>query len=53
MSFSSESDLMSKEIQNSDLLCMNLMTDVFKIIVKYCRKIIAKYRQIAPSGNRA
>ena len=29
------------------------MTDVFKIIVKYRRKIIAKYRHLSPSGNRA
>ena len=44
MSFPSESDMMSKELQNSDLINVNLMTDVFKIIVKYRRKIIAKYR---------
>ena len=49
MSFPSESDKMSKELQNS----VNLMTDVFKIIVKYRRKIIAKYRHLSPSGNRA
>ena len=53
MSFPSESDKMSKELQNSDLIYVNLMTDVFKIIVKYCRKIIAKYRHLLPSGNRA
>ena len=29
------------------------MTDVFKILVKYRRKIIAKYRHLSPSGNRA
>ena len=29
------------------------MTDVFKIIVKYRRKIIAKYRHLSPNGNRA
>ena len=28
------------------------MTDVFKIIVKYRRKIIAKYRYLSPSVNR-
>ena len=39
MFFSSELDMISKELQNSDL--MNLMTDVFKIIVKYRWKIIA------------
>ena len=45
--------MMSKELQNSDLIYVNLMTDVFKIIVKYRRKIIAKYRHLSPSGNRA
>ena len=45
--------MMSKELQNSDSIYVNLMTDVFKIIVKYRRKIIAKYRHLSPSGNRA
>ena len=45
--------MISKELQNSDLIYVNLMTDVFKIIVKYRRKIIAKYRHLSPSGNRA
>ena len=45
MSFPSEPDMMSKELQNSDLIYVNLMTDVFKII--------AKYRHLSPSGNRA
>ena len=36
-----------KKASNSDLIYYNLMTDVFKIIVKYRRKIIAKYRQIS------
>ena len=53
MSFPSELDMMSKELQNSDLLYVNLMTDVFKTIVKYRRKIIAKYRHLSLSGNRA
>ena len=53
MSFPSKSDKMSKELQNSDLIYVNLMTDVFKIIVKYRRKITAKYRHLSPSGNRA
>ena len=53
MSFPSESDMMSKELQNSDLIYVNLMTDVFKIIVKYRQKIITKYRHLSPSGNRA
>ena len=29
------------------------MTDVFKIIVKYRQKIIAKYHHLLPNGNRA
>ena len=45
MSFPSESDMMSKELQNSDLIYVNLRTDVFKIIVKY--------RHLSASGNRA
>ena len=53
MSFPSGSEEMSKELQNSDLIYVNLMTDVFKIIVKYRRKIIAKYRHLSPSGNWA
>ena len=53
MSFPSESDMMSKELQNSDLIYVNLMTDVFKIIVKYCWRIITKYCHLLPSGNRA
>ena len=53
MSFPSELDMMSKELQNSDLLYGNLMTDVFKTIIKYRRKIIAKYRHLSLSGNRA
>ena len=53
MSFPSESDMVSKELQNSDLTHVNLMTDVFKIMVKYRRKIIAKYCHLSPSGNRA
>ena len=52
MYFPSESDIMSKELQNLDSIYVNLMTDVFKIIVKYRQKIIAKYRHLSPSGNR-
>ena len=43
MPFPSESDKMLKELQNS----VNLITDVVKIIVKYRRKIIAKYRHLS------
>ena len=32
---------------------VNLMTDVFKFIVKYRRKIITKYRHLSPSGSQA
>ena len=53
MSFPPESDMMSKELQNSNSIYVNLMTDVFKIIVKFRRKIIAKYCHLWPSGNRA
>ena len=51
-SFPSESDKMSKELQNSDLIYVNLITDVFKITVKYHQKIIVKYDHLSPSGNR-
>ena len=53
MSFPSESDMVSKEFQNSELIYVNLMTDVFKIIVKYRRKIIARYGHLSPRGNQA
>ena len=45
--------MMSKELQNLNLIYVNLMTDVFKIIAKYLRKVIVKYRHLSPSGNRA
>ena len=53
MSFRSESDMRSKELQNSDSINVDLMTYVFKIIVKHGRKIISKYRHLLLSGNRA
>ena len=45
MSSSSESDVISKELQNLDLTYynVNLMTDVFKVTIKYRRKIITKH----------
>ena len=54
MSFSPKSDMISKELQNLDLIYynVNLMAGVFTIIVKYCRKIIAKYHHLKASGNR-
>ena len=51
MSFPSELYMMSKELQNLDLIYENLMKVVFKIIVKYRRKIMAKYCHLSPSGN--
>ena len=53
MSFPSESDMISNELQNSDSIYVNLMADVFKIIVKHRRKIVGKYRHLLPSENRA
>ena len=57
MSSSSESDVISKELQNLDLIYynVNLMTDVFKVIVivgKLSPNIV-KCRHLSPSGNRA
>ena len=52
MSCPSESDMMLKELQNSDLMYVNLMTDVFKIMVKCRWEVIANYRYLLPSGNR-
>ena len=54
ISSSSESDMISKELHNSDFIFYseNLMTDVLRIIVKYRRKIVTKYRHLSPSGNR-
>ena len=51
----SESGMISEKLQNSDLIYYNLklMTDFFKVIVKYRWKIIAKYRYLSPSGTRA
>ena len=53
MPFLSESDMMSKELQNSDLMYVNPMTDIFKTIVKYRQKIITKYCHLSPSHNQA
>ena len=47
MYFPSGSDMMSKELQNSDFIYVNQMIDVLKIIVKYRWKIIAKTPFIA------
>ena len=40
MSFPSESDMVSKELQNSDLIYVNLMKDVFKIVINIVRKLL-------------
>ena len=55
MSFSSQSDTISNELQNLDLMYynVNLMADVSKIIAKCRRKVIVKYRHLSPRGNRA
>ena len=44
-----QSDMISKKLPNPELIYYNviLMTDVFKTIVKYRRKIIATYCQIS------
>ena len=48
LSSTSESDMISKNLNNSDFMFYseNLMTNVSRIIVKYRRKIIANYCQI-------
>ena len=50
MPSSLESDVISKELQNLDLMYynVNLMTDVFKVTIKYRQKVTAKYRLILP-----
>ena len=55
MSFSSQSETISKELQNSNLIYynVNLMADASKIIVKCRRKSFVKYRHLSPRGNRA
>ena len=59
MSSSSESDVISKELQYLDLIYynVNLMTYVFKVISSnIIRKLlpsIVKYCNLLPSGNRA
>ena len=43
---SSESEMILKELENSHLsYCSVNLTDIFKIIDKYCPKVISKYRQ--------
>ena len=43
---SSESEMISKEFENSHFSSFSVnLTDIFKIIVKYHRKVISKYRQ--------
>ena len=39
MSFPSESDMMSKELQNSDSIYVNLMTDVSKLLSNIVGKL--------------
>ena len=43
---SSEPEMISKELENSHLSSFSVhLTDIFKIIAKYCRKVISKYCQ--------
>ena len=43
---SSEPEIISKELENSHLSSFSVnLTDIFKIIAKYRRKVISKYRQ--------
>ena len=45
---SSEPEMISKELENSHLSSCSFsvnLTDIFKIIAKYRRKVISKYRQ--------
>ena len=46
--------MVSTELESSHIkfLSVNLMTNIFKIIAKYCRRISAKYRHLSHSGNR-
>ena len=48
MSLPSESDIMSKELQNSDLIYVNLVTDVLKLLPN-----IASYRLVGTELNYA
>ena len=43
---SSGSEMISKETENSHLSSFSVnLTDIFKIISKYCQKVISRYRQ--------
>ena len=58
MSSSSESDVISKELQNLDLIYynVNLMTEFLKLSSNIVGKLspnIVKYRHLSPCGNRA
>ena len=48
ISHNSVSDMTSKELESSrrKIFSVNLITNVFKIIAKYCRNIFTKYCQI-------
>ena len=44
--FSTEPKMISKKLENSHLSSFSLnLTDISKIIAKYCRNVISKYRQ--------
>lgn len=56
MHSTSKSDVISKELENLDLIYdVNLMIGVFKIILKFGKLSpnIVKYRHLSPSGNQA
>lgn len=57
MHSTSKSDVISKELENLDLIYydVNLMIGVFKVILKFGKLSpnIVKYRHLSPSGNQA
>ena len=56
MHSTSKSDVISKELENLDLIYdVNLMIGVFKIILKFGKLSpnIVKYCHLSPSGNQA
>ena len=52
MSSSSESDVISKKLQNLDLIYYNVNPMAINIVGKLSPNIV-KYRHLSPSGNRA
>ena len=52
MSSSSESDVISKKLQNLDLIYYDVNLMAINIVGKLSPNIV-KYRHLSPSGNRA